>query len=184
MESLLGIEPQEMLLHGPSKILLDAYHWHAPEVGIVGSYTPKPRDVLDHFGIFRGVDQIEAFAQATIVSCGAFLECKKQNCTPLLLKSKFIPTFISTGQVNFHNYIEEGETFISIGKIKFYKFRQMVTDGRIYKVPKGLDLDTYFKNFDETKLVTYDLREDFVLVAELFDITGRALKKEKIQQII
>ncbi len=177
--NLLGLEPKQMLLHGPTKILLDAYHWHIPEIGIVASYTPKQRDVHDHFGIFRGVDQIEAFAQATIVSCGTFLECKKQNCDPLALKDKFIPAFISTGQVNFHNYLEEGDTFISIGKIKFYKFRQMVADGRIYRVPKGRDLDAYFKDFDETKLINYDLRDDFILVAELFDVTGRAIKKEK-----
>lgn len=166
-----------MLLHGPTKLLLDNYHWHIPEAGIIASYTPKARDVHDHFGVFRGVDQIEAFAQATIVSCGTFLECKKQNCEPIALKDKFVPTFISTGQVTFHNYLQEGETFISIGKIKFYKFRQMVSDGRIYKVPKGLDLDMYFKDFDETRFLTYDLREDFVLVTELFDITGRAIKK-------
>jgi hypothetical protein len=182
MDNLCGVEPRQMLLHGPTKRLLDAYHWHVPEVGIVASYTPKPRDVQDHFGIFRGVDQIEAFAQATIVSCGTFLECKKQSCEPLTLKEKFIPAFISTGQVNFHNYLEEGETFISIGKIKFYKFRQMVTDGRIYKAPKGLDLNIYFKDFDEIRLINYNLRDDFVLVAELFDITGRAIKKENFNK--
>lgn len=178
MDNLLGTPPRELLIHGPSKILLDTYHWHAPDIGIVASYTPKPRDVHDHFGVFRGVDQIEAFAQATIVSCGAFLESKKQNCDFKTLNRKFIPAFISTGQVNFHNYLEEGETFISLGKIKFYKFRQMVTDGRIYKAPKGIDLDEYFKDFNETRLLNYDLRDDFVLVAELFDITGRAIKND------
>lgn len=177
MDNLLGTPPRELLIHGPSKVLLDTYHWHSPNVGIVASYTPKTSDVHDHFGVFRGVDQIEAFAQATIVSCGAFLEIKKQNCDFKTLNHKFIPAFISTGQVNFHNYLEEGETFISLGKIKFYKFRQMVTDGRIYKAPKGIDLDEYFKNFNETRLLNYDLRDDFVLVAELFDITGRAIKK-------
>lgn len=178
MENLIGTLPEHLLLHGPTKRLLDAYHWHQPKVGIVASYTPKAFDVNDHFGVFRGVDQIEAFAQATIVSCATFLECQKQNCEPIDLKDKFIPAFISVGNVYFHNYLEEGETFISLGKIKFYKFRQMVADGRIYKVPKGVDLDAYFSDFNETKLETYDLRADFTLVAELFDITGRALKKE------
>lgn len=178
MDNLLGVPPEQLLLHGSSKRLVDAYHWHVPDVGIVASYTPKPRDVHDHFGIFRGVDQIEAFAQATIVSCGTFLECRKQKCEPLTLKDKFIPAFISTGQVNFHHYLEEGETFISIATIKFYKFRQMVTDGRIYKVPKGLDLNGYFADFNESQLVNYTLSTDFILVAELFDITGRAIKKE------
>jgi hypothetical protein len=178
MKNLVGTLPEELLLHGTTKRLLDNYHWHEPKVGIVASYTPKDRDVEDHFGVFRGVDQIEAFAQATIVSCGTFLECEKQNCAPLALKDKFIPAFISVGNVHFHNYLEEGETFISIGKIKFYKFRQMVADGRIYKAPSGLDLTTYFSDFSEEKLNNYDIGEDFILVAELFDITGRALKKE------
>lgn len=178
MDNLIGTRPEDMLLHGPTKLLLDEFHWHDPEKGIVASYTPKAADVHDHFGIFRGVDQIEAFAQATIVSCATFLECKKQNCNPAELKDKFTPAFISIGQVYFQNYLEEGETFISIGNIKSYKFRQMVADGRIYKVPKGLDLDAYFADFDLTKLQQYELSADFILVAELFDITGRALKRE------
>lgn len=178
MENLVGFAPSKMLLHGPTKLLLDKFHWHEPNTGIIASYTPKARDVQDHFGVFRGVDQIEAFAQATIVSCGTFLECKKLNCTPEQLKERFVPAFISVGGVNFHNYLAEGDTFISIGKIKFYKFRQMVSDGRIYKAPSGLDLSEYFKEFNESRLNNYDLGEGFSLIAELFDITGRALKKE------
>jgi len=167
-----------MLLHGPTKTLLDAYHWHSPDKGIVASYTPKARDVEDHFGVFRGVDQIEAFAQATIVSCATFLECRKNNCLPDELKDKFIPAFISIGNVNFHYYLEEGDTFISIGYITFYKWRQMVCDGRIYKVPKGLDLNDYFSDFNEERLLKYDISEDFKLVAELYNITGRAILRE------
>ncbi|HEX7366740.1 MAG TPA: hypothetical protein VF273_06580 [Pelobium sp.] len=182
MENLIGTLPKDILLHGPTKRLLHNYHWHEPKIGIVASYTPNAFDVNDHFGVFRGVDQIEAFAQATIVSCATFLECQKQNWKPEDLKDKFVPAFISVGNVYFHNYLTEGETFISIGKIKFYKFRQMVADGRIYKVPKGLDLDAYFSDFNETKLNNYQLSEDFTLVAELFDITGRALKKEIFTQ--
>lgn len=182
MGNLIGTPPKDLLLHGTTKRLLDAYHWHEPKIGIVASYTPNAFDVNDHFDIFRGVDQIEAFAQATIVSCATFLECQKQNCKPEDLKDKFVPAFISVGNVYFHNYLTVGETFISLGKIKFYKFRQMVTDGRIYKVPKGLDLDAYFSDFNEEKLNNYQLSDDFTLVAELFDITGRALKKDIFTQ--
>jgi hypothetical protein len=174
-KNLVMFKPSQMLLHGPTKRLVDTYHWHSPTKGIVASYTPKGRDVEDHFGIFRGVDQVEAFAQATIVSCATFLECRKQNCTPDQLKDKFIPAFISIGNVNFHYYLEQGDTFISIGNIKFYKWRQMVCDGRIYKVPAGLNLDEYFKDFTEERLLKYDISKDFKLVAELFDITGRAI---------
>ncbi|HEY8781762.1 MAG TPA: hypothetical protein VIM16_09120 [Mucilaginibacter sp.] len=177
--NLAGVNPAQMLLlHGPTKLLLNAYHWHSPDKGIVASYSPKTRDVRDHFGVFRGVDQVEAFAQASIVSCGTFLECRKQNCTPDELKDVLVPTFISIGQVNFHNYLEVGDTFISMGNIKFNKWRQMVCDGRIYKIPKNLDLDDYFSVFDEERLLKYDISKDFVLVTELFDITGRAVKVE------
>ena len=102
MGNLVGTLPEDMLLHGPTKRLLDNYHWHEPKIGIVASYTPKAFDVNDHFGIFRGVDQIEAFAQATIVSCATFLECEKQQCEPDDLKLNFVPAFISIGNVYFH----------------------------------------------------------------------------------
>lgn len=176
--NLVGVKPEQLLLQGPTKRLVNTYHWHSPYKGIVASYSPNERDVEDHFGVFRGVDQIEAFAQATIVSCATFLECRKLNCTPDELKDKFIPAFISIGGVNFHNYLEVGDTFICTGHIKFYKWRQMVCDGRIYKVAKGVDLDDFFKDYDEERLVKYDLSKDFTLVAELFDVTGRAIKIE------
>jgi len=173
--SLVEVKPSQILLHGPTKRLVNTYHWHSPDKGIVASYTPTERDVEDHFEIFRGVDQVEAFAQATIVSCATFLECRKQNCTPDQLKNKFIPAFISIGNVNFHYYLEQGDTFICMGNIMFYKWRQMVCDGRIYKVPAGLNLDEYFKDFTGERLLKYDISKDFKLVAELFDITGRAI---------
>jgi hypothetical protein len=176
--NLVGVNPTQMLLHGPTKLLLNAYHWHSPNKGIVASYSPTERDVHDHFGVFRGVDQVEAFAQASVVSCATFLECRKLNCTPEELKDKYIPAFISIGQVNFHNYLEVGDTFISIGNITFYKWRQMVCDGRVYKVPKNVDLDDYFSDFNEERLLKYDISKDFTLVADLYNITGRAIKIE------
>ncbi len=176
--NLVGLDPIEMLLHGPTKILVDDYIWHSPNKGVVASYSPKERDVQDHFDLFRGVDQIESFAQAATVSCATFLECRKQNTIPDELKKKFIPAFISIGNVNFHNYLELGDTFVILGNIKFYKWRQMVCDGRIYKAPKDLDLDVYFSDFTEERLLKYDISADFTLVAELFDITGRAFKKD------
>jgi hypothetical protein len=179
MDNLVGIAPGDILPHGPTKLLLNKYHWHSPEVGVVASYTPTEKDVEDHFGVFRGVDQVEAFAQATIVSCGAFSERGKQGCTFADLRRLYVTVFIGIGQVNFHNYLEKGDTFINIGHIKFHKFRQMVCDGRIYKVPKGLDLDSYFCNYTDERVLAYDLGPDFTLVAELQGITGRAIKKDK-----
>ncbi len=181
--SLVDIYPRQILLHGPTKRLVDKYHWHSPNKGVVASYSPKERDVEDHFDIFRGVDQVEAFAQATIVSCATFLECRKNRCLPDDLRDKFIPAFISIGGVSFHNYLELGDTFISIGNITFYKWRQMVCDGRIYKVPKELDLDEYFKDFTDERLLKYDISKDFKLVAELTGITGRAILIEQFKKL-
>lgn len=178
-KSLVELNPKDILLYGPSKLLVDEFLWHNPAVGIIASYTPKAKDVLDHFDVFRGVDQIESFAQATVVSCATFNQCEKENLTPLQLKENYIPLFISVGSVNFHHYLLEGETFICLGNIKFYKFRQMVVDGRIYKAPKGLNLKTYFENFKDEDLENYNLDDSFELVATCFDITGRAFKKDK-----
>ncbi|MDP9079344.1 MAG: hypothetical protein M3O71_18085 [Bacteroidota bacterium] len=181
--NLVGVDPSKLLLHGPTKRLVHNYHWHSPTKGIVASYSPTERDVEDHFGVFRGVDQVEAFAQATIVSCATFSECRKQKCLPDVLRDKFVPAFISIGNVNFQNYLELGDTFISIGNITFYKWRQMVCDGRIYRVPKGLDLDEYFSDFTEERLLKYDISKEFVKVAELHDITGRAILIEQFNKL-
>lgn len=161
--------------------MLDRYIWHEPLSGIVASYTPTQKDVADHFGIYRGADQIEAFAQASIVSCAGFLESQKQKITMQEVGKRFIPAFISIGNVYFHNYIQAGETFISLANIKFYKFRQMVADGRIYKVPAGTDLSACFEAFTVENLLNYELPERFILVAELFQVTGRALKMDLIK---
>jgi hypothetical protein len=186
MDSLVNIHPKDWLLtYGPKKRLVDKYHWHLPDVGIIASYTPNEHDVEDHFDIFRGVDQVESFAQATVVSCGSFLECKKLGVTPQELADMLVPAFVSIGNVNFRSYLQKGQTFVNIGIIKFYKFRQMICEGRIYKVPEGLDLDAYFKDFTGEQLLSYDLGPDFILIAELYDITGRGIKKEtfaKLQQ--
>jgi 3-hydroxymyristoyl/3-hydroxydecanoyl-(acyl carrier protein) dehydratase len=181
--TLVEIYPRQILLHGPTKRLVEKYHWHSPNKGVVASYTVTEKDVEDHFGIFRGVDQVEAFAQASVVSCATFLECRKTKCMPDELKDRFIPAFISIGGVSFHNYLELGDTFICVGNITFYKWRQMVCEGRIYKIPKGTDLDEYFKDFTDDRLLTYDISKDFKLVAELSGITGRAILVDLFKKI-
>jgi hypothetical protein len=183
-DTLVGDLPEHWLVHGPKKRYVNNYHWHSPKIGVVASYTPTDFDVEDHFDIFRGVDQVESFAQASIVSQGTFLECKKMNITPEVLSEMLIPTFISIGNVYFHSYLEKGQTFVNIGFIKFYKWRQMVCEGRIYRAPKGLDLDAYFKDFNAERLRAYDIDPGFVLIAELFDITGRGIKKEMLEKLL
>jgi hypothetical protein len=166
VESLCSIHPREILIaYGPKKLLVDKYHWHSPKTGIVASYTPTEHDVEDHFGIFRGVDQIESFVQATSASLSMFLICQKHSCAPEDLREKSVPSFIS------------------VGKITFYKFKQMVCDGRIYRCPQGLDLEEYFKDFNENRLLKYDLSPDFKLISDYYDITGREIDIEYFRAI-
>jgi len=60
----------------------------------------------------------------------------------------------------------------------------MVCEGRIYRAPKGMDLDAYFKDFDEQRLRNFDLDPGFVFIAELYDITGRGIKKEMFDKLL
>ncbi len=179
-DSLVGIAPSVVMLHGPSKRFVDAYHWHNANLGIIASYSPREQDVLDHFGIFRGVDIIEAFAQVANGSCSAFLQCKKMGIDFDELKRRFIPLFLSVGQVNFQRHLEVGDVMVSIGQIKFYKFRQIICEGRVFKAPKGLDLDAYFKDYTKEQFLAYELSEDFIQIAELSEVVGKAIKNDKI----
>ncbi|SFG96088.1 hotdog family protein [Pedobacter insulae] len=176
-DTLVGMDPAVVMIHGPSKLLIDTYHWHQPGVGVVASYSPNEQDVKDHFGVFRGVDMIEAFAQATGGSCSAFAQCVKMGIDFDELRRTFIPLFLNIGQVNFHNFLKVGDVMVSVGQIKFYKFRQMVCEGRVYKVSKELDLTAYFKDYTKEQFLAYELSNEFVQVAELFEITGKAVKK-------
>lgn len=182
MKSLIGITPGEALPHGPTKLLVDDFVWHSPNTGIIASYTPKAHDVQDHFGVFRGVDQIESFAQATVVACGVYLEAAKKELTFEELYEKYNTALMEVGHTRFLGFLAEGETYICMGIIQFYKFRQMVVDGRIYKVPKGLNLNEYFNDYTEEQLKNFELNEGFQLITELSGVTGKAVKKSKMNQ--
>lgn len=179
MESLVGQDPRIVLPHGPSKLLVDEYLWHLPSAGIVASYTPKESDVRDHFGVFRAVDQVESFGQATAVSCSAFLDTHKMGMEYKEYYKERNFVFMSIEKVVCHNFIRLNERYICIGIISFYKFRQMSTTGRIYKVVTDLDLHEYFKSFTEEALRNFDLPEDFVLVTEIEKVTTKGIKIDK-----
>ena len=178
--TLVGMNPEKVLPHGPTKLYVDEYIWHAPHIGIVASYTPKERDVHDHFGIFRGVDQVESFAQATVVSCSAFLETKKMKLDYEEYYKTINVVALGLQKVFFKDIIRFGEKFISIGAITFYKFRQMVATGRIYKAPVEMDLVSYFKEFSESRLRNYDISKDFTLAAEIHEVIIKGIKIDKM----
>ncbi len=180
MESLVGQDPGLVLPHGPSKLLVDEYLWHMPNAGIVAAYTPKEPDVRDHFGVFRAVDQVESFGQATAVSCSAFLDTNKMNIGYKEYYKERNFVFLSIEKVLCHNFIRLNERYICIGIITFYKFRQMATSGRIYKVATGLDLKNYFKSFTEEALRDFKLSVDFELVTEIEKVVSKGIKIEKL----
>jgi hypothetical protein len=179
MNSLVGADPKLTLPHGPTKLLVDDYLWHSPEVGIVASYTPKARDVLDHFGVFRGVDQIESFGQATVVSCGGFLECQKQGISFAELYERYNSAFMGVSSVKFHNFVPEGQMFINVGIMEFYKFKQAVFSGKIFAVPHNFNVKTYFKSYTDEKLRKFELPPEFTIVSEFNGMVGKGIKKQK-----
>ena len=182
MSSLIGQRTDIVLPHGPTKRLVDKYLWHSPNVGIVAEYTPNERDVHDHFGVFRAVDQVESFGQAVVVSCSAFLDTQKMGLSYEEYYKKRNFVFVGIKAVHCHNVIRHNEKYVCLGVINFYKFRQMTASGRIYKVPAGLDTAQYFKDFTEERLRNYDLDKEFVFTTELHDILGKGIKNELLNQ--
>lgn len=178
MHTLTGQDPRDVLPHGPTKLLVDAFHWHEPEVGIVASYTPQARDVEDHFGVFRGVDQVESFGQACVVSCSVFLDAAKMGLSYREYYERRNFVFAGVQQVYCHGFIRLGETYVCLGIIQQYKFRQMTVSGRIYKAPPALDLNACFAGFTPEKLKSYDLGEGFEKVFEIHNIIGKGIKNE------
>lgn len=181
MNTLVGAKPSKTLPHGETKRLVDAYYWHSPTVGIIAGYTPKARDVHDHFGVFRGVDQVESFGQATVVSCSVFLDSIKTGLAyPDYYKQRNF-VFVGVDKVHCHGLIREGETYICAGIIQNYKFRQMTVSGKIFKLKQPLDLPTYFADFTEARLLAYDFDADlFEMVFEIHNIVGQGIKNEKV----
>jgi hypothetical protein len=180
MRSLVGMNPHEVLPHGPSKVYLDGFLWHEPESAVVAYYTPKASDTLDHFGVYRGADQIETFGQASVVAMNAFLTCKSREITFSQLYEEFNFVFLHIGSVHCRSFIKTGEPFIVIAFIDEYKFRQMQCSGRLYKVPEGTHLDEVATTFTLSTLRNYNLAPGFGLVSEFNGLVGRGIKKTKL----
>lgn len=53
--------------YGPSKKLVDSFYLYAHDLIGVGVLTVTHEHCLDHFQVFRGVDQVEAVAQTLIL---------------------------------------------------------------------------------------------------------------------
>ena len=52
--NLVGIDPSQVLLHGPTKRLVDTFHWHSPQKGIVASYSQKNATLRIILGFSEG----------------------------------------------------------------------------------------------------------------------------------
>ncbi|MGB0373024.1 MAG: hypothetical protein ACPGN3_16965 [Opitutales bacterium] len=180
-DSLLDCRPEDILPHGPSKLFVDSYVWHQPGFGGAAAYTVTEEDVKDHFGIMRGVDQIEFFGQAITVSCGIHYIAHKEGWTLEQLHREVLFLFLGVGEVRFRSQADVGDRLVALGYFTFHKFRQGITDGRIYVVPKHYDLKELFSDFNEERLRNYDLPEDCRLVTELFGTTGKLVKKSKLE---
>jgi len=169
----------EILIHGPSKLLVDRFHWFYPQHGIVASYKVKPKDVLDHFGVFRGVDVIETAGQTGVAAC-TILECVKQEKTVEELKQDFRIAFLGMGKAIFHDFVKEGDYLFSFCKIKQYKYRQMTIDVAVYGIKEENALKDYFQNLQPKDFDINNVAGNFKLVATIDNLIGRAVKNSII----
>jgi hypothetical protein len=183
MNSLVDLNPQDVLPHGPSKIYVDGFLWHEPETGIVAHYTPREKDTLDHFGLYRGADQIESFGQASVVAMNAFLTCQSKGLNFKELYEEFNFVFTHIGSVECKSVIKTGETFIIIAFVNEYKFRQMKCSGRLYKIPKESSLEELKTTLNMNKLKNYELGPGFVNVSEFNDLIARGIKLSKLTTV-
>ncbi|MBX2906773.1 MAG: hypothetical protein KF744_12090 [Taibaiella sp.] len=171
--------PGEILVHGPSKIYIDRYWWFEPEEGLISSYKVQPKDVADHFDVFRGVDIIESAGQTGVSAC-AIRESVKQEKSIDELKKHFRIAFLGMGEARFHGFVRVHETLVSICSINRYKFRQMHVSCKVYKVPADKDVAASLSELKQNKIVDIKLPAEYELVAELSDIIGRAVPINKI----
>ena len=178
-ECLTEIAPTDILQHGPTKMYVDHFLWFSPEIGAAAAYRPTEGDVKDHFDVFRGVDQVESFAQGTAVAACTFLESQKRGLSLPEFQDNWNIAFLGVEQVKLHKFLRKGEVFVSLAQIDFYRFRQMTVSGKTYRVPGDLDLRTYFESYTETAFKTYQLPADFELIGEIEGLKVSVLPKTK-----
>lgn len=180
-QSLVGVQPKEILPYGPTKLFVDEYLWHNPEVGCVASYRVKEDDVKDHFGLFRGVDQLEFFAQSSLVSLGIFQIVNRTNLSIYQLQEQYNCLFLGVERVRFHHFVRCGETLISVAVLNKYVFKQMTCSGRVYKVPDDFDRKAYCSFLCADNVKDFQFKDDLKIIAEFENATGWYVKKEKLR---
>jgi hypothetical protein len=172
-------EPAEVLVHGRSKIYVDRYLWFNPDEGIFSSYRVQPKDVADHFDVFRGVDIIESAGQTAVSAC-AMMESAKQHKSIEELKKHFRMAFLGMGEARFHGFVKVNEILVNICTIQYYKFRQMVVSCKVYKVSTQKEVAALMHRMEADTMKGLAIPDSFELVAELHDMVGRAVPIGKI----
>ena len=183
MNSLVGISPAQALPHGPTKIFLDEFLWHEPTLGVVAKYEPKESDLKDHFGLFRGADQIEMFGQTSVVAANAFISCKKKNIGFDQLYKDYVFVFMKMGEAVCKSFIKSGEVAVAYAYIVDYKFKQMTASGTIYKCRSDFDLRGYYRYYSHERFKLRETPEVFTEVTEFNNLIGRGIKAEKIMNL-
>ncbi len=178
-QSLVGLDPKDVLPYGSTKLLVDEYLWHKPDIGGIASYTVKARDVKDHFGLFRGADQLEFFAQSSIVSLGMYIISEKASLKCSQILKKYNPAFLGVDRIRFCHFAKLNETIISVSVINKYKFKQVTCSGKIYKVPDGFNLKSYCSSLSSRDVENFNIHEALTIVAEFENAVGWCVKKEK-----
>ena len=177
--TLTEIQPENILQHGPSKRYVDEFLWFEGKLGAVATYQPTAEDVKDHFGVFRGVDQVESFAQGTAVAAITLLEAQKQGMSIVEFQKHWNIAFLGVEQVKLLNFLREGDRMVAVAQTTFHRFHQMIVNGKTFRAPADFDLQAWARDFSKQDLLDYRMPESFQPIGEISDLKVVALKKTK-----
>jgi hypothetical protein len=123
------------LNYGPSKILVDSFYLSPDKKTGVATLLVRKELCRDHFGILRGVDSVEAIAQAAIVH--RWLRGELKDIKPLfggINKASFknISTVGAVLNIVVQDATDEEGKFASYGWV--LRGNSVLTEGEIYGV--------------------------------------------------
>ncbi len=175
-QSLVDLNPKDILPYGETKLLVDEFIWHDPKQGVAGTYVAKERDVQDHFNIFRGVDMVESFAQSTLVAGGLFLALEKSDLSIDELLERYKVVFTSIGDTKFYKQILKGDTIVHLGRLNYFKHKQISFDGIILTPTASLSAQALLETYSTDPSNYKHNHCDYSIVASLSDIKGQAIE--------
>lgn len=156
------VRMREFLPHGPTKLYIDEIIYNG-EMGLASLYRVQEKDTLDHFGYFRGVDQVETCGQASLAWHMNRVYLKR------LKKNKKVISFDclanSINEAVFLSPVSTGDLYLTVCSCKHLRsFVEADSVGYVIPSEKEESVRDYFSNLKKDSLLDADLKDLFGLV--------------------